>query len=131
MTSSIIVTLLLPLALQVTTPVPAKPATFADLLIEEATAPRCGVAFAIVQGWQEAGDARGGAWPDLKAAGAREFFLRAMVRLMDTHNLKRADVTRLVEAEHARHQSDDFADIAAMMPSCLALLQLTPAQTAN
>lgn len=124
MTLSLIAALTAPFALQAATPAPepAKPSTFADLSIEEATAPRCGVAFAIVQGWQGAGDVRGGAWPDMQEAGAREFFLSAMVRLIDSYSLERSDVVQLVQAERARHQATDFASVEAMMPGCLILL---------
>lgn len=120
---SMIAALTAPFALQAATPAPAKLSSFADLSIEEGTAPRCGVAFAIVQGWQKAGDTRGGAWPNMEEAGAREFFLGAMVRLIDTYGLERSDVTRLVQAETQRHQTDDFASVDAMMPGCLVLLQ--------
>lgn len=129
MISSVITALALPIALQAANPAeaasPVKPSSFADLSLEEATGPRCGTAFAIVQGWQEAGDARGGAWPSMKEANAREFFLRAMVRLIDRYNLERSDVTRLVEAEQQRHTGDNFASVQAMMPACLALLDAT------
>jgi hypothetical protein len=89
------------------------------------------VAFAIVQGWQEAGNARGGAFPNMAEANAREFFLIAMVRLIDAYSLERPDVTRLVEAEKARHQADNFATVEAMMPGCLALLELSSTSRAN
>lgn len=128
MTLSLIAALTAPFALQGATPAPAKPSTFADLSIEEATAPRCGVDFAIVQGWQEAGDTRGGAWPSMEDAGAREFFIATIVRLIDTYSLERSDVNRLVQAEMERHQTDDFASVGAMMPGCLVLLQGVSAQ---
>lgn len=123
MTFSLLTTLALPFALQAAAPETAKPTSFADLGIEEATAPRCGMAFAIVQGWQTAGDARGTAWPSMENIRAREFFLNAMVRLIDAYDLERADVTRLVEVEKSRLQAQDFAAVEAMMPACLALLE--------
>jgi len=125
MTISIIAALVTPFALQTATPAPPRLATFEDLPIEQATAPRCGVAFAIAQGWQETRDVRGSAWPSLERANAREFFLNAMVRLIDAYSLERSDVTRLVEAERARHQADNFTSVEAMMPACLALLEAT------
>ena len=120
MNISLLSSLALPLALQAAAP--EKPATFDDLAIEEATAPRCGVAFAIAQGWQEAGDARGQALPELKTTDAREFFLTAMVRLIDRYSLERSDVVALVQSETARHRANDYADVGAMMPACLVLL---------
>lgn len=132
MTISIFAAALAPIALQVGAPAPSPVvASFEDLPIEQSTAPRCGVAFAIVQGWQEAGNARGGAFPSMAEANAREFFLTAMVRLIDDYSLERTDVRRLVEAEKARHQADDFASVEAMMPGCLALLELSSAARAN
>lgn len=127
MTISLLSTLALPLALQAAAP--EKPASFEDLSVEEATAPRCGVAFAIAQGWQEAGDARGESLPDMEDANAREFFLTAMVRLIDRYSLERADVTALVQAETARHRANDFADVASMMPACLVLLDASKPKT--
>lgn len=125
MTISIFAALVAPFALQAAAVAPTAPASFADLPIEEATAPRCGTAFAIVQGWQEAGDERGGDWPSMEEANAREFFLSAMVQLIDAYDLERADVTRLVEAEKERHLVDNFTSVEAMMPSCLALMEAT------
>ena len=125
MTISIIGSLIIPMALQVAAPAPSPGvASFEDLPIEQTTAPRCGVAFGIVHGWQEAGDTRGEQWPSMADANAREFFLRAMVRLIDAYSLERTDVTRLVEAEKQRHQADGFAAVEAMMPACLALLEV-------
>lgn len=127
MTISLLTALALPLALQAVSPppsaAPAKPTSFADLPIEQATGPRCGFAFAIVQGWQEAADPRGGNWPNMEEAQAREFFLTAIVRLIDDYDLQRGDVTQMVESETATHQADNFARIEAMMPACLALLE--------
>ena len=124
MTISILAAFVAPFALQSGTPPPTKPTSFAQLPIEEATAPRCGMAFAIVQGWQEADDTRGKQWPSMAEANAREFFLRAMVRLIDQYSLERPDVTRLVEVEQQRHQAGGFASVEAMMPACLALLEV-------
>ena len=122
MTLSNISALILPLALQTAEAASNKPVSLAEISVEEATAPRCGMAFGIVQGWQEAGDKRGTAFPSMKQANAREFFLRAMVRLIDRYNLERSDVVRLVEAETLRYESDNFASVKAMMPACLILL---------
>jgi hypothetical protein len=132
MTMTIVASLIAPFALQVAAPASSPGvASFEDLPIEQTTGPRCGVAFAIVQGWQEAGNARGGAFPNMAEANAREFFLIAMVRLIDAYSLERPDVTRLVEAEKARHQADNFATVEAMMPGCLALLELSSTSRAN
>ena len=122
MTLSNIAALIVPIALQTAAPAADKPASLAELPVEEATAPRCGMAFGIVQGWQEAGNERGSAFPNMKEADAREFFLRAMVRLIDRYNLERSDVARLVEAETQRYESDNFTSVEARIPACLILL---------
>jgi hypothetical protein len=130
MTSLLLALAALLLALQ-TAPVPeasaaqAKPTDFADLPVEEATAPRCGVAFATAQNWQNAGDARANGLPDIASTRAREFFVQSMVRLIDAYSLERGDVTRLVEREAARHEADGGATIQAMLPACLALLEMS------
>jgi hypothetical protein len=128
MTLSNIAALIVPIALQAAAPASDKPASLAELSVEEATAPRCGMAFGIVQGWQEAGYERGAAFPSMKEADAREFFLRAMVRLIDRYNLERSDVARLVEAETQRYESDNFTSVEEMMPACLILLDAASAK---
>lgn len=128
MIMSFLTALVAPLALQAATVTPAKPATLADLPITASTAPRCGIAFAMVDGWQAAGDPRGAAWPNIAEAGGREFFVVAMARLIDSHGLEREDISRLVEAEVARHQADNGEAVAAMMPACLSLLETSGIQ---
>lgn len=132
MTFSLIAALAAPLALQAAAAAPAeKPATFSDLPVTEATGPRCGVAFAEVADWQKSGDPRGQAWPDLAAAGAQEFFVVAMARLMDARGLTREDIVRLVQTEVAAHDADNGAAIEAMMPACLMLLESSGIQVAG
>ncbi|MHA7820993.1 MAG: hypothetical protein ACX930_15205 [Erythrobacter sp.] len=129
MTIAFIAAFAAPLALQAATAAPSdKPATFSDLPVAEATAPRCGIAFASVEGWQEAGDPRGEEWPVIADLGAREFFVVAMARLIDMRGLTREDIMRLVEAEVAAHDADGGAAIVAMMPACLALLETSGIQ---
>lgn len=113
------------LALQAAPAAAEKPATLADVPIEQATAPRCGIAFAVVQDWQAKGDPRGAEFPALAETRGREFFVVAMARLMDSFSLEQADVTRLVQAEVARHGEDGGEAIASMMPACLALMAAT------
>lgn len=119
------------LALQSAPAAADKPSSFADLPIEQATAPRCGVAFAIVQGWQNSGDPRGAQWPTIEDMQGREFFVVAMARLIDRHGLEQEDVTRLVQAELSRHSADNGEAVNAMMPACLALLEMTPQANAR
>lgn len=95
---------------------------FAQLPLEEATAARCGIAFAAVTQWQAADDPRGADWPNLEARGAREFFVQAMAQIMERHSLGREDVSRLVQREFEGHLADEGVGIAAMMPGCLLAL---------
>lgn len=127
MTSLFLAAFAAPLALQGAPATPAKPATLADLPVTEATAPRCGVAFATLEGWQKSGDLRGQEWPTVGETGGREFFVVAMVRLMDAYSLSREDVSRLVQSEVARHEADGGEAVKAMLPACLTLLEATNA----
>lgn len=129
MITTLIAAFAAPLALQAATAAPAdKPETLSDLPVTQATAPRCGIAFASVEGWQASDDPRGMQWPDIASSGAKEFFVVAMARLIDAHGLTRDDVTRLVQAEIAAHDADGGAAIEAMMPACLALLETSGIQ---
>lgn len=94
-----------------------------DLSIEETTATRCGIAFAIGQGMQQSGDERSSDWPDIQEAGGREFFVRAVVGLMDAHSLDRQTVLDLADKEVARHMESGLEEVTEMMPGCLLLLE--------
>ncbi|MGY6550448.1 MAG: hypothetical protein ACXIT4_00985 [Erythrobacter sp.] len=91
--------------------------------ITEATAPRCAIAFALVSEWQQAGEAKGRAWPDMIANGGQEFFVVAMAQLMDDRDLDRAALVQVIarETERLKRSGDDA--IAAMMPGCLMIKQ--------
>ncbi len=145
LTANMIALLLAPLALAQALPPPApapdgattqntgpadapnsdKPASLADLPIQQATAPRCGIAFAIVQGWQDQADPRGEAWPAINQGKGREFFVVAMARLSDDYNLTNEDVTRLTLAEVERLSAQNGQAVSAMMPACLTLLDIS------
>jgi hypothetical protein len=97
---------------------PQSAVTLEQLPIEQAAAARCAIAFATVSRWQNAGDARGAAYPDL-ASGGREFFVRVMAKLMDEAGLTRADVIALASRGVEDHEKPDGAErVAAMMPAC-------------
>ena len=147
LTANMIALLLAPLALAQASPPPApapapnsaaaqsagpanahkgdKPSSLAGLPIEQATAPRCGIAFAIVQGWQNQADPRGEAWPAINQGQGREFFVVAMARLIDDYNLTNEDVTRLVRAEVERLSAQNGQAVSAMMPACFTLLDIS------
>lgn len=95
----------------------------AQLPINEATGPRCAIAFALVGQWQKAGDARGSQWPDMEVSGGREFFVQAMAGLMDARELDRPALLGLVARESERLQALGDEQIAGMMPGCLMIKQ--------
>ncbi len=100
----------------------AAPASLDALPIEQSTAPRCGVAFAVISRWQKAGDERGEAYPDMESEGGREFFVRAMADLMDQTGLDRDQVGAIIFDEVTALDTPDGAErIEAMMPACLLL----------
>ena len=100
------------------------PASLDALPVDQSTAPRCGVAFAVVSRWQKAGDARGGGYPDMESEGGREFFVRAMADLMESENLDRDQLMTLISGGVDTLDSAEGAQrIEAMMPACLLLKQ--------
>lgn len=104
-------------------PAPGLPApSLDDFPITQTTPLRCGIAFAVVEGWQNAQAEREKSWPAMAEVGGREFFVRAAAQLMDARGLDRDDLTAIVEAEVDSHLADDGAAVDAMMPACLELL---------
>jgi len=101
-----------PLAAQ--QPAPARPLT-----ADQQTLLHCSAIFAVASGRQHAGDKAALAFPDVTAKG-REYFVRALVELMDEAHLDRDTVAKLVKAEAARLQ--ESPDPFAGMPACLASL---------
>ncbi|MBO0748815.1 MAG: hypothetical protein J2O44_00075 [Porphyrobacter sp.] len=80
----------------------------------------CSATFALVSGRQHAGDKAALAFPDVTTRG-REYFVRALVELMDEAHLDHDTVVRLVQAEAARLQGSP--DLLKDMPACMASLQ--------
>ena len=78
----------------------------------------CSATFALVSGRQHAGDKEALAFPDVTTRG-REYFVRALVQLMDEAGLDHDTVARLVQAEAAQL---DSPDLLKQMPVCLASL---------
>lgn len=95
----------------------------AQLPVGEAAAPRCGVVFAIVEGLQQAGNEGAKQWPDLASSNGREFFVRAMAKLMDDRGLDREQVEALVHREVENLSGDDRNRIDELMPPCLLMKQ--------
>lgn len=99
-------------------------ASLEELSIEEATAPRCAVAFAIVGNWQKNNDPRGGQYPDMKATGGQEFFVRSVAGLMESRGLSREAVSAIMAREARSFSGPDGANrIEQMMPACLLVKQ--------
>jgi hypothetical protein len=98
-------------------PAAAQPAP--PLSGEQQTLLHCSATFALVSGRQHAGDKEALAFPDITARG-REYFVRALVQLMDEAGLDHDTVARLVQAEAAKLQ--DSPDLLKQMPPCLASL---------
>jgi len=99
-------------------PVPPNPAP-AQLTADQQTLLHCSATFAVVSGRQHAGDKAALAFPDVTAKG-REYFVRALVELMDEAHLDHDTVAKLVQAEAVRLQ--DSPELLAGMPACLASL---------
>lgn len=99
-------------------------ASLDELPIEQATGPRCAIAFALVSRWQKSGDPRGADYADLEADGGREFFVQAMAVLMDATGMTREQVSALTFYEVGQLDNPDGEQrLAAMMPACLLLKQ--------
>lgn len=93
--------------------------TLDALPLEHAAAARCAVAFATVSRWQKAGDARGEGYPDIEAAGGREFFVRVMAKLMEDTGLGREDIIALSTRAADENEGEGGPQrIKAMMPAC-------------
>jgi parvulin-like peptidyl-prolyl isomerase len=97
-----------------------QPAPAVQLNDDQRTLLHCSATFALVSGRQRAGDKDALAFPDVSQRG-REYFVRALVQLMDDAGLDHDAVARLVQDEAARLQ--DSPDLLKGMPACLASLQ--------
>src|SRR5881394_978040 len=100
-------------------PVPPS-ASLPQLTEDQRTLLHCSATFALVSGRQHAGDKAALSQPDVTQRG-REYFVRALVQLMDDAGLDHAAVARLVQDEAAKLQGSP--DLLKEMPACLASLQ--------
>lgn len=91
-----------------------------QLTDDQRTLLHCAATFALVSGRQHAKDPQALAFPDVTERG-REYFVRALVQLMDEAGLDHDAVTALVTQEAAGLQ--DPAVLYKQMPACLASLQ--------
>lgn len=91
-----------------------------DLTMEQQTALRCGVAFAVVAQAQKAGDPSVAQYPSVGERG-REFFVRTTASLMEQTGAGREAIGMLVIRE-VKALTDDPAAVEAVMPACTMLL---------
>ena len=105
-------------------PAPPPTADAPQLLLEQATGLRCGVAFALVAQGQQAGDPAALAYPAMNPRG-KEFFVRFMAALMEDPRFSRDLVTSLAMRETQELARGGPEALSAVMPACLQLLDLS------
>lgn len=94
---------------------PSKPLT-----MEQQTAVRCSVAFALAAQRQKAGAGADPGWPDLSTRG-REYFVRTMAQLMDETGVTRSGLAQYIQPETAALEAP--GQLEQVMPSCLVMLE--------
>jgi hypothetical protein len=97
----------------------AAPAAPPNLSQEDRALLRCSAAFALVAEGQAKGNAAAKKWPPVEVRG-REFFVRALARLMDATGLDRDGISQLVGAE--AQAIWDNGEVEKVMPACLVML---------
>ncbi len=106
----------------------AQPADLPRLTLDQETAVRCSVAFAIVASEQASGTPLAAGWPVLGQRG-REFFVRTGARLMDETGATRPQVQALFSRSAGDLRGSGLAQrLASLRSPCLALLDLTVPQ---
>ena len=95
-----------------------------QLSLQQKTGLRCGVAFAITAQGQQAGDPAALAYPAMDPRG-KEFFVRFMAGLMEDPRFSRDYVTGLAMRETQDLTRGGPDALAAVMPACLQLLDLS------
>jgi hypothetical protein len=91
-----------------------------QLTDDQRTLLHCSATFALVATRQKAKDPQALAFPDVTERG-REYFVRAMVQLMDQAGLDEAAIRSLATAEASRLLEP--TTLYKQMPACLASLQ--------
>jgi len=98
-----------------------RPQPSAEQLTQEHSALlRCSAAFALVSYGQANGEAAANAWPEIDPRG-REFFVRALAKIIDDTGLTRDQVAQLAEAKAQRLIDENLLD--SVMPGCLLMLE--------
>ncbi|WP_374408752.1 hypothetical protein [Pelagerythrobacter sp.] len=91
----------------------------AEPTVQQKTALRCSVAFALVAQGQARGDPAMAEWPPLGERG-REFFVRSSAQMMDETGMTREEVAALLANEITA--LGEPGALAEVMPPCLLLL---------
>lgn len=81
---------------------------------------RCSAAFALVSYGQANGEEGAQKWPTIDPQG-REFFVRALARIIDETGLDRDQVSQLAQAE--AQELIDSELLEEIMPGCLLMLE--------
>lgn len=81
---------------------------------------RCSAAFALVSYGQANGEEASMAWPAIDPKG-REFFVRALAKIIDDTGMTREQVSQMAEAEAQRLIDENLLD--SVMPGCLLMLE--------
>ncbi|NNC53195.1 MAG: hypothetical protein HKO08_09185 [Erythrobacter sp.] len=115
--ASVAIVLSFPVLAQDGEPAPEIP----PLTLEQQTNFRCGVAFGLVAGGQDAGYERALVFPPMEPRG-EEFFVRVTAQIMEDNRFTHDVVNALVNREMASFQGEGFEAVEAIMPACLTLL---------
>lgn len=99
---------------------PAPPAALPALTLEQSSALKCGVGFAMAERIKSGDGQVSAPSPRLRARG-REFFVRSAARIMDETGANRDAIAALVSAQSAELRAKP-EQIDAIMPACLLLL---------
>ncbi len=109
------------LAAAQTSTAPPPPVVVPTLTLEQSTALKCGVGFAIVDRLHKDGGTAAAQYPALGERG-REFFVRSAAKLMDETGAGREAIAVLAAAQSAELLAKP-EQLEAMMPACLLLLK--------
>lgn len=90
------------------------------LTVEDNAVIRCTAAFGLVAAAQERGDVEAQKWPALGDRG-KEFFVQALVGVMDRHGFDRFTIGALVRSEAESLYAE--ANVNAVIPGCLLMLE--------
>ena len=103
-------------------PLLAQETEIPELTMDQTASLRCGVAFGMVAGGQEQGDARALAFPPMEPRG-KEFFVRTLALIMEQHGLSREQTLALAMGQMGELAAEGYEGVAEIMPACLLMLE--------